>query len=193
MWINQNDATACLGPCEASCLSSEALGRLGVAEAMTRIHDRKIAICAELEIIADCLPANVDHMTCLQVAATLLPTLRLAHDYEETVVFPAYEKAVAGSGRAPSTDRLRGEHISDACFAADLTGILLDIGHGGMVRQPETVGFMLRGFFDSLRRHVAFEREHVAPFVSDIAFTPPNRSSDARGCPRQCGALARSL
>ncbi|WP_325463097.1 hemerythrin domain-containing protein [Pararhizobium sp.] len=164
-----------------------------MTEAMTRIHHRKIAICAELETIADCLPANIDHLTCLQVAATLLPTLRLAHDYEETVVFPAYEKAVADSGRALSTDRLRGEHISDACFAADLTGILLDIGHGGAVQQPETLGFMLRGFFDSLRRHVAFEREHVAPLVCDSAFTPPNRSSNERGCPPRCGASARSV
>ena len=170
----RNESTACLRSCVVRCLSSEELGKLGPFEAMALIHDKKVALCEELENIADCLPSNVDELTCLSVAATLLPILRLAHEYEESVIFPAYEKAVVRTGQSMSIDRLRGEHISDECFAADLTGILLKIGHGGYVDQAETFGFMLRGFFDSLRRHVAFENEHIAPIIRNSILSNPS-------------------
>jgi hypothetical protein len=175
MSISQKASAAHPRSCELRCLSSEELGKLDPFEAMTLIHDKKVALCEELETIADRLPSNIDELTCLSVAAKLLPILRLAHEYEESVIFPAYEKAVADIGRSMSIDRLRGEHISDECFAADLTGILLKIGHGGYVDQAETFGFMLRGFFDSLRRHVAFENEHVAPIIRKGILSHPNR------------------
>jgi hemerythrin-like domain-containing protein len=151
--------------CGVECLSQEELGRRDVIEAMRLIHDKKVAMCQELEDIADGLPASVDALSCLSIAAKLLPVLRRAHEYEEKVIFPAYEKLAASPGQSVSTDRLRAEHISDECFAADLTGILLKIGHGGPVDQAETFGFMLRGFFDGLRRHVAFEDEHIVPAI----------------------------
>jgi hypothetical protein len=47
-----------------------------------------------------------------------------------------------------------------------LTEILLEIGHGGAVENPEALGFMLRAFFETIRRHVAFEREHVIPTIA---------------------------
>ena len=165
MSASQKESAACLRPCEMECLSQVELGKRGVVEAMRLIHDKKTAMCEELENIADRLPSNVDELTCLSVAAKLLPLLRLAHEYEESVIFPAYEKLVASTGPNASTDRLRAEHISDECFAADLTGVLLQIGHGGYVDQAETFGFMLRGFFDSVRRHMAFEAEHIGPII----------------------------
>lgn len=32
----------------------------------------------------------------------------------------------------------------------------------------EAIGFMLRGFFEGLRRHIAFEREHVLPMIGIV-------------------------
>lgn len=159
---SRRENTVYSGCCEIEFLSQEELGRRDVIQAMRLIHDKKVAMCQELEDITDGLPAAVDALSCLSVAAKLLPVLRRAHEYEEKVIFPAYEKLYASP---VSTDRLRAEHISDECFAADLTGILLKIGHGGPVDQAETFGFMLRGFFDGLRRHVAFEDEHIAPAI----------------------------
>ena len=40
---------------------------------------------------------------------------------------------------------------------------LYGIGHGGEISNPEALGFMLRAFFDTVRRHMAFEREHMFP------------------------------
>ncbi len=150
---------------EIESLSQEELARRDIIDAMRLIHDRKVAICQELEDIADGLPAAVDALSCLSVATKLLPVLRRAHEYEEKVIFPAYEKLAVPPGPSASMDRLRAEHISDEYFAADLTAILLTIGHGGPVDHAETFGFMLRGFFDGLRRHVAFEDEHIVPAI----------------------------
>ena len=182
MSTGHNEGEAHLRLCEIRYLSSEELGKRGPIEAMTLIHDRKVALCEELENIADSLPSNVDELACLSVATKLVPILRLAHEYEESVIFSAYEKAVAGSGQSMSVERLRCEHISDECFAADLTEILLKIGHGGDVDQAETLGYMLRGFFDSLRRHVAFENEHVAPIIRRSIFNNQRKLSIGLGC-----------
>jgi hemerythrin-like domain-containing protein len=126
-----------------------------------------------MEAIADTLP-SVDRLECLQLANQLVPLLREAHRYEEDEVFPVFERA-GGLGlvaRIASVRRLKAEHIEDECAAQDLTELLLEIGHGGPIANPEALGFMLRAFFDTLRRHIAFEREHVVPIVAERSVSP---------------------
>ena len=132
---------------------------------MADAHRRKLDLCAALEDIADSLPGPVDVLKCLCVANSLVPLLRDIHRIEETVVFPTFE-ARQGNGAARSTQRLRAEHVEDEAFAYELTEVLLTIGHGAAIPNPEAVGFMLRGFFETIRRHVAFEREHILPVIS---------------------------
>ncbi len=87
-----------------------------------------------------------------------------SHRHEEEAVFPAFEADGANAmARANSIQRLKAEHVEDECAAQDLTDVLLVIGHGGTPENPEALGFMLRAFFETLRRHIAFEREHVLP------------------------------
>lgn len=133
---------------------------------IARSHADKLRVCDDLEAIADMLPAAVDRMKCLSVANTLVPLLRSTHRYEEELLFPAYDATVGSdANRYPSTRRLRAEHVEDECFADEVTEVLLSMGHGAEIRNPEAIGFMLRGFFESLRRHIAFEREHVLPAI----------------------------
>jgi hypothetical protein len=135
------------------------------AAVMKRAHLEKLRLCDALERIADTLP-RVDCLACLTVANAIVPLLRDIHRYEETMIFPAYEAAsTGGDANLASTRRLRAEHVEDECFAGEVTEILLRIGHGGRVENAEAIGFMLRGFFESLRRHIAFEREHVLPRI----------------------------
>ncbi|MES0029422.1 hemerythrin domain-containing protein [Mesorhizobium sp. M0074] len=135
---------------------------------MKRAHGEKLRLCDALEKIADTLPA-ADRLTCIGVANAIVPLLRNIHQYEETVIFPAYEAALTGSdANLASTRRLRAEHVEDECFAGEVTEILLAIGHGETVENGEAVGFMLRGLFESLRRHIAFEREHVLPMIGVV-------------------------
>jgi hypothetical protein len=142
---------------------------------MKRAHLEKLELCAALERIADTLP-RVDCLACLAAGNAIVPLLRNIHQYEETVIFPVYDAALTGSDAAltgsdanlASTRRLRAEHVEDECFASEVTEILLAIGHGKTIDNAEAVGFMLRGFFEGLRRHIAFEREHVLPMIGIV-------------------------
>ncbi|TPN00024.1 hemerythrin domain-containing protein [Mesorhizobium sp. B2-3-3] len=146
--------TACLQGGRVPCLD------------VCRWHDQKLRLCDELEAIADGLPAKVDRLKCLLVANELVPLLRTSHAYEEEYIFPAFARdSGQGASRAASVRRLKAEHVEDECSAQDLTDTLLAIGHGGAIANPEALGFMLRGFFDNMRRHVALEREHVLPMI----------------------------
>lgn len=138
------------------------------AAVMKRAHREKLQLCDALERIADALP-GVDRLKCLGAANAIVPLLRNIHQFEEAVIFPAYEDAVVGSNaNLASTRRLRAEHVEDECFAGEVTEILLAIGHGETVENPEAIGFMLRGLFENLRRHIAFEREHVLPMIGIV-------------------------
>jgi hemerythrin-like domain-containing protein len=134
---------------------------------MAQAHEEKLRLCAAIEAIADALPSQVDRVQCLRIANQLVPLLRHCHQYEEQTVFPVFERCEGPDreARAASVRRLRAEHVEDECAAQDLTEALFEIGHGAAIVNPEALGFMLRAFFDSLRRHIAFEREHVLPVV----------------------------
>lgn len=134
---------------------------------ITNAHREKLQLCAAMEAIADALPSAVDRMQCLRIANQLVPLLRRCHQYEEETVFPVFERCERPdrAARAASVRRLRAEHVEDECAAQDLTEMLFEIGHGAAIANPEALGFMLRAFFDSVRRHIAFEREHVLPAV----------------------------
>ena len=127
-----------------------------------RVHAQKLKLCDALETIADDLPARVDRLQCLTVASTLVPLLRECQRFEEESVFPAFANA-GGSGAVVA--RLVAEHAEDGFAAEDVSETLLAHGHGKPIENPEALGYMLRGMFEALRRHVAFERDHVLPRV----------------------------
>lgn len=143
---------------------------------MRRAHGEKLKVCGALEEIADALPDRVDRLMCVSVASTLLPMLRNIHRYEEEVIFPSYTAATAD---LQCVERLKAEHVEDECFADEVTEALMTIGHGAAVANPEALGFMLRGFFEMMRRHVAFERDHILPAIAgaevDAAANGPAR------------------
>ncbi len=133
--------------------------------AMERVLEEKIRLCDALGEIADSLPDNLDKARCLQVASVLAPIVRSSHGYEEDVIFPAYMSAITVIEIPAPLKRLREEHFEDECYADELTETLMEIARGGGVRNAEALGYMLRAFFASVRRHVAFEREHVIPTI----------------------------
>jgi iron-sulfur cluster repair protein YtfE (RIC family) len=157
-----------------------ACGREGMVPCLEvgRAHHRKLRLCDSLEELADTLPSRLDRLACLRIANELVPILRDSHRYEEDIVFPAF---VSGSADAAasilSVHRLMAEHIEDECAAQDVTDMLLAIGHGGPVNNPEALGFMLRALFETLRRHIAFELEHVFPVKAKALPAPPSRQS----------------
>jgi hemerythrin-like domain-containing protein len=166
----KSPAAACEAPQACPVAGACACGSEGAVPCidMAQAHEEKLRLCTAIEAIADALPSAVDRVQCLRIANQLVPLLRHCHQYEEEVVFPVFERSKGPdrAARAASVRRLQAEHVEDECAAQDLTEILFAIGHGAAIANPEAVGFMLRAFFDSLRRHIAFEREHILPAVA---------------------------
>ncbi|MVA97429.1 hemerythrin domain-containing protein [Nitratireductor sp. CAU 1489] len=140
---------------------------LSPAVLLRRAHGFKLDLCHALERIADNLPDNIDRMECLRIANILAPAIRQIHACEEKDIFPAYAAALAVSSDADmeTLRRLKAEHVEDQCFADEVTDTLLGIGHGRGIDNAEAVGFMLRGLFETMRRHIAFERAHILPIL----------------------------
>lgn len=147
--------TACAPDRSAPCASVEEL------------HREKLALCDALEALADSLPRDVNRFHCLKLGSALTPVIRYSHDFEERNIFPAFAQADDTPGRRASIARLKTEHVVDECAAAEVSEELLRIGHGGEIANPEALGFMLRALFEAMRRHIAFEREHVLPMLDD--------------------------
>ncbi|MCV3764393.1 hemerythrin domain-containing protein [Rhizobium sp. TRM95796] len=124
-------------------------------------HQEQLHLCAELEQIADSLPASVNRQKCIYAAKALGPMIKGLHHYEENVLFPALETRGLPGDLAKTLARLKFEHFEDECFAEELAERLLLLGAGGSEINMEATGYMLRGFFEAVRRHIAFEREHL--------------------------------
>jgi iron-sulfur cluster repair protein YtfE (RIC family) len=120
----------------------------------------QLALCDELEDIADSLPAAVNRQKCIYAAKALTPMIRSLHHYEETILFPRIKQWPSGSADDETLSRLRYEHLEDEGYAEELTEALFNLGSGEAVNM-EAVGYMLRGFFEGTRRHIAFERSHL--------------------------------
>ena len=129
-------------------------------------HRLQLALCDELEAIADSLPANIVNQDCLFAAKSLVRLIRDVHAYEEETLFPALGQVFQSSPEfVAAVDRLTFEHLTDECYAEEIAEKLIYLGSGGRDVNMEALGYMLRGFFEALRRHVAYERDHFSAAV----------------------------
>jgi hypothetical protein len=118
-------------------------------------HEARGALCAELERVADALPA-------LPAPARIR---RICHQIESTTThFRRVEtmlEALAPGDTMPLAsdmlDSLAGMHFMDALHGEDLIAILWDSTARGAVARPGELGYMLRCFFDGCRRVAALE------------------------------------
>ncbi len=126
-------------------------------------------LCDRLEEIADRLPDNVNRQDALHVARSVCPTVRRAHDFEETLLFPLLKSCFAkDTAIGEALNNLHFEHWEDEMFAEELAEGLVSFVSGLEPRNPEALGYMLRGFFGGMRRHITFERAHIVPLVQQI-------------------------
>lgn len=133
----------------------ESLSR--VPPELVQTFERQMKLCDDLEAVADSLPRATDRQFCLHLARQIGPLLRDAHALEERVLFPAI--LTRGDSGADVVERLRLEHIEDECFGEEIQHELMQLGRGQPVLAPEATGYMLRGFFEGLRRHMRHEYE----------------------------------
>lgn len=139
---------------------------VGTVEWLKSIQGEQLDLCRELEEIADSLPAEVNRQKCIYAAKALGPLTMGAHRFEEEILFPWIETQAGGQMEITATlERLKFEHFEDECFIEELIDALLRLGAADVTVNPEAVGYMLRGFFVSMRRHIAFEQEHLLSMV----------------------------
>lgn len=129
----------------------------------------KINLCCALEGLADGLCSGTDFGRAEMVLKEAGTLVSRAHRFEETEVFPVLRQYFfVDKTLMAALARLEQEHIEDAEFARELEDACVAMIAGGAAVDDNTFGYMLRGFFASLRRHVAFECEYVVPFLKRI-------------------------
>lgn len=152
-------------------INTKGTDALAVSESLTRAVEEhieeQISLCAALENIADSLPEDFDPQMCIQVAKAIYPVFKGAHDFEENVLFPYLAKKGDDSDALLQIfNRLHAEHWEDESFGEEVSEALIDLVNGQQ-NNPEKLGYMLRGFFEGVKRHIAFEREHLVPLISN--------------------------
>ncbi len=131
-----------------------------------RQHFLQAQLCDSLERIAGDLPDNVDRRLCEKVIASLKFEMPLHHRDEELGLFPLIEKrALPADNIHDILARVALEHATDESFSAELSESFGLLSEGRRLTNPEMVGHMLRSFFESYRRHIAWENAIVIPLA----------------------------
>ena len=143
------------GVLAASALAPEPHEVLFIVE---RHQNKQREMCRELEDVADSLPLDVDPSLCMRLARSLLPALRSAHEFKEEHFCELARSALEDIGNVDAIiDRLRAEYRENELLAEEVAEELSQWGVCAEPKHAETVGYMLRGFFISLTRHLDFE------------------------------------
>ena len=136
-------------------------------------QDLQLAMCLKLEAIADSLPNIFDKDLWLKSSQSISPVLEKAHSFEELELYPALLRQKGAELRfADVLKRLESEHHNDEDYAENVAHAIGNYVKHNDHNKAESLSWMLRGFFESIRRHIAFEREHILPFLEGSTKQP---------------------
>jgi len=141
-------------------------------EPLHRSHERLLEICDELEAIADGLPDRVPAARCQVLAGAAVAALLQAHESEEQLLLPMLGDSPRPELRQLAA-RLRREHEFDGETVMEVEEALLALAAGQPNLSPDAIGYLLRSFFESLRRHIQSE-QNLLMLLGDL---PPDRRS----------------
>lgn len=129
-------------------------------------HISHARLCDTLEHIADGLPDAVDPRQCRETLVVLQVDLPLHHKDEETGLFPLLSlRARPRDNLAELLAQLTNEHAIDDSFAQEVAEELELLAIGDRRCDPNTLGYMLRGFFEGYRRHLHWENTVLLPLA----------------------------
>lgn len=118
-------------------------------------HKAQRALADLLEALADSLPDGVNPAAAALAASLLRDSLQRRAALEEATLFPLLEaRSGALSPICRAVTLARREYNHSAGLAIELAEELDELAASGRVTNPEALGFMLRAFFDGLRRHL---------------------------------------
>lgn len=132
---------------------------VSLAAMLVKHFDALQNLCGDLEAIADSLPASINVQASLGVAQNIMAIVKSAHEFEERKIYPALHLLEQPDGTMnESIERLRFEHWADEEYAQEIYLALRDFVLNQNKVKAEALSWMLRGFFEGMRRHIAFER-----------------------------------
>lgn len=117
--------------------------------------------CDVLQAIADFLPCHIDEGLCGRISSGLIPLLLTTHQLEERLISSRLGLIMKVGEKAEAQERRQAGRLFDLRAAQDLVATLKALGEGRCRLSWEAVGYQLRSFFCSLRRHIKSEREII--------------------------------
>ena len=132
-------------------------------------HCWQLVLCDALESIADQLPTTIDPRLYALTSEVLKKVIHHHNILEEEALFPIILNHLdVKSNLRNAFAQLKIEHETDGEHALEIAHELDRIAAGGRMANPEMVGYMLRGFFESLRRHIHWENQTILPLAHDL-------------------------
>ena len=131
-----------------------------------RQHAGQESLCEVLEEIADSLPGKIDAALMAKAVAGLSKDLPLLQRDMNEGLFPLLHAHCQPEDRIDDIlQRLQMEKATDLSFASEIMEALGAMAGGAPVKNPNTLGYMLRGFFESYSRHLHWERTVILPIA----------------------------
>lgn len=118
-------------------------------------HKAQRALADLLETVADSLPDNVNQASAALAASLLRDSVQRRSALEEEALFPMIEaRADVNAPLQRAIMLARREYRDSTGRAIELAEELDALAETGRTANPDALGFMLRAFFDGLRRHL---------------------------------------
>ena len=126
---------------------------------LERCYGQLVSWCDLLEAIADFLPCQVDQRLWDMITNGLVPLLLFSHKLEQDILSTGLELIMTRDEFIAAKERRRTSRLLDYDAAEELVETLGSLKEGRCQLSWDAVGFQLRAFFGSLRRHIRSERE----------------------------------
>ncbi len=144
----------------------------GLLTQIEREHLAERSLCDVLELIADDLLGPLDLTLTRRSVTGLRRCVKRHRILEEGYFYPVLTNRLRrGELDADLLEQIRGEHASDQSLAYDTADQLERALARGRAENPEMLGYMLHGFFECRRRHIAWEDAVVLPLAKS-RFSP---------------------
>ncbi|MFM1815216.1 MAG: hypothetical protein RLZ98_1911 [Pseudomonadota bacterium] len=132
-------------------------------------HRVQLEACQTLEAIADALPAVINPLV-IESSRNVLDKVFLSHiRFEEQQLFPRLRYRLDGNeSLLKILDQLSREHHRDECAVMEVSEELAELAGGRKCRNPEMLGYMLRGFFEGQRSHIELENSTILPIAQTV-------------------------
>lgn len=130
-------------------------------------HAVEHRLCDTLEEIADGLPAEVNTGLAAKAVTVLRQSLRRHIALQERYLLPLLiTRAEPQDNTKAVRAQIAAEHVADEVLAHDVADELEQMIRDGRARNPEMLGYMLHGYFECRRRHLAWEVNVILPLAT---------------------------